>query len=97
MESTDKGVNEDTEESIKVEVESEVEAMEVYLNWFQLAICTAGMCGNDVSRDEFICALAKFSMLRFLSEDAKLWQVYEFSANNHRAVEPCKQKNFNEA
>ena len=32
MESTDKGVNEDTEESIKVEVESEVEAMEVYLN-----------------------------------------------------------------
>ena len=67
MESADKGAIEDTEEIIKVEVESEVEVMDVCLNWFQLAICTAGMCGNDVSWDELICALAKFSMLRCLS------------------------------
>ncbi len=128
MESADKGVVSDTEESIKVEAESEVEALEVCLNGFQLAICTAGMCGNDVARGAFVRALAKFSMLgsgkllefrhirctqillelgrddgellgntwefvfRCLSEVARLRQVYELSARNHRAVERREQK-----
>ena len=46
-----------------MEAESEVEALEVCLNGLQLAICTAGMCGNEVARGAFVRALAKFSML----------------------------------
>eukprot|EP00980_Cylindrotheca_fusiformis_P022759 scaffold9704_cov113-Cylindrotheca_fusiformis.AAC.3 len=39
------------------------ETIEVCLTGIRFAVCTAGLCGNDVARDAFILALARFSQL----------------------------------
>lgn len=39
------------------------ETIEVCLTGFRFAVCTAGLCGNEVARDAFILALARFSQL----------------------------------
>ena len=43
--------------------ENAMEATEVCLTAVRLAICTAGLCGNDTARGAFVHALANFSLL----------------------------------
>lgn len=55
--------------SIATDVELESAAMnaaetiEVCLTGFRFAICTAGLCGNDIARDAYMLALTRFSQL----------------------------------
>ena len=43
--------------------ENAAETIEVCLTGFRFAICTAGLCGNEVARDAFMHALSRFSQL----------------------------------
>jgi hypothetical protein len=48
---------------IEMAAENAAETIEVCLTGFRFAVCTAGLCGNDVARDAFMLALARFSQL----------------------------------
>lgn len=52
-----------TDEELESAAENAAETTEVCLAGFQLAICTAGLCGNDTARDAFMLALVSFSQL----------------------------------
>jgi hypothetical protein len=52
-----------TDEELESAAENAAETTEVCLTGFQLAICTAGLCGNDTARDAFVLALVSFSQL----------------------------------
>ena len=52
-----------TDEELELAAENAAETIEVCLTGFRLAICTAGLCGNDTARDAFMLALVSFSQL----------------------------------
>ena len=52
-----------TDEELALAAENAAETTEVCLTGFRLAICTAGLCGNDTARDAFMLALVSFSQL----------------------------------
>jgi brefeldin A-inhibited guanine nucleotide-exchange protein len=52
-----------TDEEMDHAVENAALAIDVSLNGFQLAICIAGLCGNDTARDAFVRALYNFTLL----------------------------------
>lgn len=52
-----------SDEELKFAVANAAETIEVCLTGFRFAVCTAGLCGNEVARDAFILALARFSQL----------------------------------
>ena len=52
-----------SDEEMEIASKNAAEAIEVCLNGFQLAICTAGVCGNDTARSAFVRALENFSLL----------------------------------
>jgi Sec7-like guanine-nucleotide exchange factor len=52
-----------TDEELESAAINAAETIEVCLTGFRFAICTAGLCGNDVARDAFMGALARFSQL----------------------------------
>jgi len=52
-----------SDEELELATKNAAEAVEVCLNCFQLAICTAGLCGNDTARSAFVRALENFSLL----------------------------------
>lgn len=52
-----------TDEELEAAATNAAETIEVCLTGFRFAICTAGLCGNDVARDAFMLALARFSQL----------------------------------
>jgi hypothetical protein len=52
-----------TEEEMDHAVENAASVIEVSLNGFQLAICIAGICGNDTARDAYVRALYNFTLL----------------------------------
>ena len=52
-----------TDEEMDHAVDNAALAIEVSLNGFQLAICIAGLCGNNTARDAFVRALYHFTLL----------------------------------
>ena len=52
-----------SDEELEFATKNAAEAVEVCLNGFQLAICTAGLCGNETARSAFVHALENFSLL----------------------------------
>ncbi|KAL9190141.1 hypothetical protein ACHAXT_007352 [Thalassiosira profunda] len=52
-----------TDEEMDHAVDNAALAIEVSLNAFQLAICIAGLCGNDTARDAYVRALYNFTLL----------------------------------
>lgn len=52
-----------TEEEMDHAVENAALANEVSLTGFQLAICIAGLCGNNIARDAYVRALSNFTLL----------------------------------
>lgn len=52
-----------TDEELEAAAMNAAETIEVCLAGFRFAICTAGLCGNDVARDAYMLALARFSQL----------------------------------
>ena len=52
-----------SDEELELATKNAAEAVEVCLNGFQLAICTAGLCGNETARSAFVHALENFSLL----------------------------------
>jgi Sec7-like guanine-nucleotide exchange factor len=52
-----------TDEEMDHAVENAALAIDVSLNGFQLAICIAGLCGNDTARDAYVRALYNFTLL----------------------------------
>jgi len=52
-----------TDEEMDHAVDNAALAIEVSLNGFQLAICIAGLCGNDTARDAYVRALYHFTLL----------------------------------
>mmetsp|Transcript_21419 Transcript_21419/g.52713 ORF Transcript_21419/g.52713 Transcript_21419/m.52713 type:complete len:2171 (+) Transcript_21419:98-6610(+) len=52
-----------SDEELQQAAENAAETIEVCLTGFRFAVCTAGLCGNDVARDAFVLALARFSQL----------------------------------
>jgi len=52
-----------SDEEIEWAAENAASAIEVCLDGFNLAICTAGMCGNDTARSAYVNALSNFSLL----------------------------------
>lgn len=51
------------DEELEAAAMNAAETIEVCLTGFRFAICTAGLCGNDVARDAFMLALTRFSQL----------------------------------
>jgi brefeldin A-inhibited guanine nucleotide-exchange protein len=52
-----------TDEELELAAANAAETIEVCLTGFRFAVCTAGLCGNDVARDAFMLALTRFSQL----------------------------------
>ncbi|CAJ1964068.1 unnamed protein product [Cylindrotheca closterium] len=52
-----------SDEELQQAAENAAETIEVCLTGFRFAVCTAGLCGNEVARDAFVLALARFSQL----------------------------------
>jgi brefeldin A-inhibited guanine nucleotide-exchange protein len=52
-----------TDEELELAAENAAETIEVCLQGFRLAICTAGLCGNETARDAYLLALSSFSQL----------------------------------
>ena len=52
-----------TDDEMDHAVENAALAIDVSLNGFQLAICIAGLCGNDTARDAYVRALYNFTLL----------------------------------
>lgn len=52
-----------TDEEMDHAVDNAALAIEVSLNGFQLAICIAGLCGNNTARDAYVRALYHFTLL----------------------------------
>jgi Sec7 domain/Domain of unknown function (DUF1981) len=52
-----------TDEELEAAAMNAAETIEVCLAGFRFAICTAGLCGNDIARDAYMLALARFSQL----------------------------------
>ncbi|CAB9499510.1 inhibited guanine nucleotide-exchange protein 1 [Seminavis robusta] len=52
-----------TDEELELAAENAAETIEVCLTGFKLAICTAGLCGNEIARDAYMLALSRFSQL----------------------------------
>jgi rhodanese-related sulfurtransferase len=52
-----------SDEELEFAAENAAETIEVCLTGFRFAICTAGLCGNNVARDAFVLALSRFSQL----------------------------------
>ena len=52
-----------TDEELELAANNAAETIEVCLSGFRFAICTAGLCGNEVARDAYMLALARFSQL----------------------------------
>mmetsp|Transcript_13142 Transcript_13142/g.26694 ORF Transcript_13142/g.26694 Transcript_13142/m.26694 type:complete len:2158 (-) Transcript_13142:64-6537(-) len=52
-----------TDEEMDLAVDNAASVIEVSLNGFQLAICIAGICGNDTARDAYVRALYNFTRL----------------------------------
>lgn len=52
-----------TEKELEAAAANAAETIEVCLTGFRFAVTTAGLCGNDVARDSFMLALARFSQL----------------------------------
>lgn len=52
-----------TDEELEIAAENAAETIEVCLTGFRFAICTGGLCGNDVARDSFMFALSRFTQL----------------------------------
>ncbi len=52
-----------TDEEMDHAVENAASAIDVSLNGFQLAICIAGLCGNNTARDAYVRALYNFTLL----------------------------------
>lgn len=51
------------DEEMDLAINNATTAIEVSLHGFQLAICIAGLCGNDIARDAYIRALYNFTLL----------------------------------
>lgn len=56
-------INIATDEELALAAENAAETTEVCLSGIRLAVCTAGLCGNDTARDAFMLALVSFSQL----------------------------------
>lgn len=52
-----------SDEELELAAENAAETIEVCLQGFRLAICTAGLCGNETARDAYMLALSSFSQL----------------------------------
>lgn len=52
-----------TDDELEAAAMNAAETIEVCLTGFRFAICTAGLCGNDVARDAYLLALTRFSQL----------------------------------
>ncbi|KAL3937958.1 MAG: hypothetical protein SGBAC_007040 [Bacillariaceae sp.] len=52
-----------SDDELQQAAENAAETIEVCLTGFRFAVCTAGLCGNEVARDAFFLALARFSQL----------------------------------
>ena len=52
-----------TDEELELAAENAAETIEVCLTGFKFAVCTAGLCGNEVARDSYMLALSRFSQL----------------------------------
>jgi hypothetical protein len=52
-----------TDHELDLIYENAAEILEVSLNGFRLAICTAGLCGNDTARSAFVQSLYNFTRL----------------------------------
>jgi hypothetical protein len=52
-----------SEDEMELAAENAAASIEVSLTAFRLAICTAGLCGNDTARDAFVHGLLSFSLL----------------------------------
>jgi len=52
-----------TDEELEIAAENAAETIEVCLTGFRFAICTGGLCGNDIARDSFMLALSRFTQL----------------------------------
>ena len=52
-----------SDEELELAAENAAETIEVCLTGFRFAVCTAGLCGNDIARDSFMLALTRFSQL----------------------------------
>lgn len=52
-----------TDEELEAAAANAAETIEVCLTGFRFAVCTAGLCGNDVARDSYMLALTRFSQL----------------------------------
>jgi brefeldin A-inhibited guanine nucleotide-exchange protein len=52
-----------TDEELELAAVNAAETIEVCLTGFRFAVCTAGLCGNEVARDAYMLALARFSQL----------------------------------
>ncbi|KAL7553000.1 hypothetical protein ACHAWF_016244 [Thalassiosira exigua] len=52
-----------TDEEMDHAVDNAALAIDVCLNGFQLAICIAGLCGNDTARDAYVRAMYNFTLL----------------------------------
>jgi len=52
-----------TDEEMDHAVDNAALAIEVSLNGFQLAICIAGLCGNNMARNAYVRALYNFTLL----------------------------------
>mmetsp|Transcript_26007 Transcript_26007/g.47138 ORF Transcript_26007/g.47138 Transcript_26007/m.47138 type:complete len:2256 (-) Transcript_26007:305-7072(-) len=52
-----------SEDEMELAAENAAASIEVSLTAFRLAICTAGLCGNETARDAFVHGLLSFSLL----------------------------------
>jgi len=52
-----------TDQELDLIYENAAETLDVCLNGFRLAICTAGLCGNETARSAFVQALYNFTRL----------------------------------
>ena len=52
-----------TDDELEAAAANAAETIEVCLTGFRFAVCTAGLCGNEVARDAYMLALARFSQL----------------------------------
>lgn len=52
-----------TDEEMDLAIDNATSAIDVSLNGFQLAICIAGLCGNNTARDAYVRALYNFTLL----------------------------------
>lgn len=52
-----------SDEELEAAAMNAAETIEVCLTGFRFAICTAGLCGNEVARDAYMLALSRFSQL----------------------------------